>query len=1320
MKKLNKTICLNMIVKNEAHIIEKTLENILKNIPLNYWVISDTGSTDNTKEVICNFFKEKNIPGELVEHEWRDFGYNRTKALESAYDKSDYVFIFDADDSIVGKINLTNEHLKFDKIDFTFGEAFKYIRPLLVNNRKKWSFIGVLHEYLTCPNIDSSILLEGNYHIDSGRTGDRSKNPDKYFNDAIILKKAFESEITKDYGLACRYAFYCANSFKDSGPKYINESIEWYKKCLELDNWNQEKFMSAINLGHLYIDKKDTNSAIKYWLKSNEYDNERIEGIILACEKLKENGLNLLVNLLYNKYKNYNKNLLNKLFLYDYLYKDHLEFENLSCAYLINNFQSGYECCKKILINQVLNYHLIKITLTNLHFYLNILENDDDTFLLFNKVNEFIIKMIQTENNILDDKYINIWNILFNKNKDEIIKYKSFTHKNVQNPKILISFTTCKRYDLFKQTINSIMNNWLDVKKIDYWFCVDDNSSEVDRKNMKKMYKWFDFYMKKPNEKGHQKSMNIIWNKLNELKPTYWIHIEDDFLFFDKMNYVEEALKGFELLQNENVKQILFNMNYAEIIDQYNVKGHISKRNGFALHDHKNDTFYYSNCHYWPHYSFRPSMVCVKSILDLGDFTFDGNFCEMHYANKWNSKGYKSAFFEKITNIHIGRLTSERNDDNKLNAYKLNNEDQFDGINKKIVEKSKKEICYKTKVVNLERRLDRKENTVNNLKNGNVIDYEFIKAIDGKDLKFTQKLANLFRGNDFGNRCGIMGCALSHYNIWNDLLNDPINDFYLVFEDDFTITNDYQNKVNKLKEMLALKEVTFLGYHMFNTNRELHSDIYDKESEDIIIESLNKNIYLGGTFNYTINKSGAKKLLDYIENNGIKHGIDFLMKICANLETYETQPHLTFSKWVEIIGNDVDSDIQHDFEKINFEEIENKFLTENYVFIQKYDQMDYDLYYRHNKNKMSSAYICENDNFAVGFNTLGFFKKMVDIEKLKFSPYFKDNDGLYIKKSYFDLNQQLIEKNKKKYKVKLLCNWTSCENICKEWCNMCESVFQWKNIEITWDDVKNPLDNKEIDYFVIINKPFDNTYYEPNKTIIFQMEPWVYDDSKNWGVKTWGQWAEPDENHFLKVFKHKDTLNNVQWHVKKSLNELSENVTCEKLNKVSSICSSKNFDEGHILRNDFIKHVLEENSDIIDLYGKSNYHNFNCEVIPLKDDDKWNGIHQYKYHFACENNNENGYATEKIWDAILSESLCFYWGCPNLENYIHSSSFVRLDLNNKEESLAIVKQAIEEDLWSQRIDIIRQEKKKLLNEYGFFPRIQKVIEENEISKNEIN
>ena len=162
------SICLNMIVKNEAHVLPITLDHLLSKIPISYWVISDTGSTDGTQDMIRNFFKNRNIPGELVEHSWRDFGYNRSKALECAYKKTDYLFIFDADDSIGGDFVMPHR-LTADRYDFVFGRGFTYHRPLLINNRLRWEFRGVLHEFLShIDPIKSSEVFPGNYFIESG------------------------------------------------------------------------------------------------------------------------------------------------------------------------------------------------------------------------------------------------------------------------------------------------------------------------------------------------------------------------------------------------------------------------------------------------------------------------------------------------------------------------------------------------------------------------------------------------------------------------------------------------------------------------------------------------------------------------------------------------------------------------------------------------------------------------------------------------------------------------------------------------------------------------------------------------------------------------------------------------------------------------------------------------------------------------------------------------------------------------------------------------------------------------------------------------
>jgi glycosyltransferase involved in cell wall biosynthesis len=187
----NKTICLNMIVKNEAHIILETLSNIIKYI--DYWVISDTGSTDRTQEIIKKFFADKNIPGELFQHEWKNFGHNRTMALECAYNKTDYVFIMDADDIIQGDITFPTSMIS-DSYKFKFGTNFVYYRPLLFSNRLKWCFKGVLHEYAYCLDKKNTISdnISDTCYIESRRLGSRSKDPDKYLKDATILVKAIE------------------------------------------------------------------------------------------------------------------------------------------------------------------------------------------------------------------------------------------------------------------------------------------------------------------------------------------------------------------------------------------------------------------------------------------------------------------------------------------------------------------------------------------------------------------------------------------------------------------------------------------------------------------------------------------------------------------------------------------------------------------------------------------------------------------------------------------------------------------------------------------------------------------------------------------------------------------------------------------------------------------------------------------------------------------------------------------------------------------------------------------------------------------------
>ena len=84
-------------------------------------------------------------------------------------------------------------------------------------------------------------------------------------------------------------------------------------------------------------------------------------------------------------------------------------------------------------------------------------------------------------------------------------------------------------------------------------------------------YFFIKYYFKKDNEKGHLSSMNIIWNKLNEIKPKYWIHLEDDWLFFRPDNYIERSINFIEKYKRRFYRIINYiNSNNLHIMKSFN------------------------------------------------------------------------------------------------------------------------------------------------------------------------------------------------------------------------------------------------------------------------------------------------------------------------------------------------------------------------------------------------------------------------------------------------------------------------------------------------------------------------------------------------------------------------------------------------------------------------------------------------------------------------------------------------------------------------------------------------------------------------------
>ena len=301
-------------------------------------------------------------------------------------------------------------------------------------------------------------------------------------------------------------------------------------------------------------------------------------------------------------------------------------------------------------------------------------------------------------------------------------------------------------------------------------------------------------------------------------------------------------------------------------------------------------------------------------------------------------------------------------------------------------------------------------------------------------------------------------------------------------------------------------------------------------------------------------------------------------------------------------------------------------------------------------------------------------------------------------------SKEIIKKNKtqpNKIRVLLACNWSDSKSICDLWNRMSKNNdYSWDKIQIVWEE--------PCDYYCIINKPFDdNLKYIPEKTIIFRMEPKMETNTFLWG----DFWSKPNEKDFKFVGYHDKHFNNNEWHLSKNYSQLSSEPIIKDNNlsfTLSTILSSKYVDPGHIKRIDFMKFFENKGCLDVHVYGQNKFlwKNYKGSLPPHKKDDS---LFPYKYAFNVENFSIKNYYTEKLIDGILSETLVFYSGCYNIKDFIDERAFVYLELSNFENDYEIIKSAIMNDLWSERIGYIREAKKKILNELQFFPRLEKIV-----------
>lgn len=337
------TICLNMIVKDEAHVLRELFESVADSI--HHWVIVDTGSTDGTQELVRSWFAAKGIPGELFERPWRDFGHNRSEALRLADGRADYVWVMDADDKLHGRLPFGD--LTHDSYALRYGVDFTYWRKQLFRSGLGWRYVGVLHEYAHSDVANTAARLAGDYHVESRRLGARNRDPRKYHKDAAVFERALVDEPDNT-----RYWFYLGQSWFDAGEPARAKAA--YQRRVQLGGWNEEVYYAQLRVGLCEeLLGADSAQVVHALLQAHQIRPTRAEALYHLARHCRER-------------KQWNLGLLfaeaacaisypadDELFVHRDIHAFRSLDEFATCAYYTARWREGEQACRRLLAMQL-------------------------------------------------------------------------------------------------------------------------------------------------------------------------------------------------------------------------------------------------------------------------------------------------------------------------------------------------------------------------------------------------------------------------------------------------------------------------------------------------------------------------------------------------------------------------------------------------------------------------------------------------------------------------------------------------------------------------------------------------------------------------------------------------------------------------------------------------------------------------------------------------------------------------------------------------------------------------------------------------------
>ena len=376
-------LCLNMIVKNESKIIIRLLQSVVKYI--DYYCICDTGSNDNTVELITDFCNTHNIDGIVIHKEFVDFSYNRNYAyhyLCNTIDNVTHILFLDADmvfDTTLTKQDLIATYIHYDACYLFQGSLkchYKNIR--IVKKNANYKYIGSTHEYFDLCNSQNIHSISDDVLFIKD-VGDGGCKKDKFQRDIQLLTNGMIQEPNN-----ARYIFYLANSYKDCGE--LVNACKYYLKRVDMGGWIQEIWCSYYYLGLSYNKLKDYKNALWYWTKAFEIFNKRIENLY---QIVKYYRVSCQYEIAYSYYLlakrcMHNVSIDDYLFVEKDVYMYKLDYEYSIFSFYIN--QSNTDIYWELMHNTMVDSEILKNIHENYRFYVNTLVSHSDAVNIINDI----------------------------------------------------------------------------------------------------------------------------------------------------------------------------------------------------------------------------------------------------------------------------------------------------------------------------------------------------------------------------------------------------------------------------------------------------------------------------------------------------------------------------------------------------------------------------------------------------------------------------------------------------------------------------------------------------------------------------------------------------------------------------------------------------------------------------------------------------------------------------------------------------------------------------------------------------------------------